>query len=290
MRDRVAGLNKTGRTLMAFDETPVANYADLSRLDGQVFVVLGAGQGIGRQAAHALSQSGATVVCVGRRAEPTEQVAREVGGVAILADAQDRGDMERLFADVKARFGKLNGIVDIIAIGIQGSVLAMTDEDYQWQHDNVLRHAFLALQIGAPLMKDSGGGTVVLVSSVAGQRVWPNITLGYSIFKAALDHMTRVAAVELGPMGIRVNTVSPGLIKTPRWQTQSPEWYEKVSQSYPLRRIGDPSEIGSVILFLSTDLSRNMTGQILVADGGLTIQSPSPVSADMAGWSKDDAP
>ena len=130
---------------------------------------------------------------------------------------------------------------------------------------------------------------VVLVSSVAGQRVWPNITLGYSIFKAALDHMTRVAAVELGPMGIRVNTVSPGLIKTPRWQTQTAEWYAKIAESYPVRRIGEPSEIGSVIQFLATDQSRNMTGQILVADGGLTIQSPSPVSAEMAGWSRDMA-
>jgi len=272
---------------MAFDETPVPNYADLGRLDGQVFVVLGAGQGIGRQTAHALAQAGAQVVCVGRRQEPTERVAAEVGGVAMLADAQDRVAMEQLFAEIKERFGKLNGIVDIIAIGVRGGVLEMTDEDYQWQHDNVLRHAFLALQLGAPLMRESGGGTVVLVSSVAGQRVWPNITLGYSIFKAALDHMTRVAAVELGPMGIRVNTVSPGLVRTPRWQTQTPEWYAKVSESYPLRRIGEPSEIGSVILFLATDLSRNMTGQILVADGGLTIQSPSPVSADMAGWSRD---
>jgi NAD(P)-dependent dehydrogenase (short-subunit alcohol dehydrogenase family) len=274
---------------MAFDQTPVPNYASLSRLDGQVFVVLGAGQGIGRQAAHALAQSGATVVCVGRGQEATENIAKEVGGVAFLADAQSRSEMERLFAEIRERFGKLNGIVDIIAIGVRGGVLEMTDEDYQWQHDNVLRHAFLALQLGAPLMRESGGGTVVLVSSVAGQRVWPNITLGYSIFKAALDHMTRVAAVELGPLGIRVNTVSPGLIKTPRWQTQTAEWYEKVSQSYPLRRIGEPSEIGSVILFLSTELSRNMTGQILVSDGGLTIQSPSPVSADMAGWSREAA-
>jgi 3-oxoacyl-[acyl-carrier protein] reductase len=272
---------------MAFDETPVPNYADLSRLDGQVFVVLGAGQGIGRQAAHALAQSGAQVLCVGRRQEPTQRVADEVDGVALIADAQDRAQMVRMFDDIRGRFGKLNGIVDIIAIGVQGGVLAMTDEDYAWQHDNVLRHAFLALQLGAPLIRDSGGGAIVLVSSVAGQRVWPNITLGYSIFKAALDHMTRVAAVELGPMGIRVNSVSPGLVKTPRWQTQTPEWYAKVSEVYPVRRIGESSEIGSVIQFLATDQSRNMTGQILVADGGLTIQSPSPVSADMTGWSRD---
>jgi NAD(P)-dependent dehydrogenase (short-subunit alcohol dehydrogenase family) len=272
---------------MAFDSIQVPQFSDLLRLDDQVWVVLGAGQGIGRQSAHALAQSGATVVCVGRGREATENVAQEVGGTAFLGDAQSRADMTRLFAEVRQRFGKLNGIVDIIAIGVQGHVLDVTDEDYQWQHDNVLRHALLALQLGAPLMAESGGGAVVLVSSIAGQRVWPGITVAYPIFKAALDHLTRVAAVELGPMGIRVNTVSPGLIKTPRWRSMSEEWFAKVSESYPLRRIGEPSEIGSVILFLASELARNMTGQILVADGGLSLQTPPPVSTDMQGWTKD---
>jgi NAD(P)-dependent dehydrogenase (short-subunit alcohol dehydrogenase family) len=276
---------------MALDTTEIPTYSDLLRLDGQVWVVLGAGQGIGRQSAHALAQSGATVICVGRGREATEKVATEVGGVAFLGDAQKREDMVRLFAEIREDHGKLNGIVDIIAIGVQGQISNVTDEDYQWQHDNVLRHAMLALQLGTPLMAESGGGAVVLVSSVAGQRVWSGITVGYPIFKAALDHLTRVAAVEFGPMGIRVNTVSPGLIKTPRWQRMSDEWFESVSQSYPIRRIGEPSEIASVILFLASEFSRNMTGQILIADGGLTIQSPPPVAADMAsGWSKDTQP
>jgi 3-oxoacyl-[acyl-carrier protein] reductase len=273
---------------MAFDDTPVPSYANLMRLDGQVWVVLGAGQGIGRQSAHALAQSGAKVVCVGRGKEATENVAKEVGGVAFLGDAQSRDDMSRLFDQVRGDFGKLNGIVDIIAIGVQGHIADVTDEDYQWQHDNVLRHAMLALQLGTPLMAESGGGSVVLVSSIAGQRVWPGITVAYPIFKAALDHLTRVAAVEFGPQGIRVNTVSPGLIKTPRWRTMSEDWFAKVSEAYPVRRIGEPSEIGSVILFLATELSRNMTGQILIADGGLSIQTPPPVATDMvSGWTKD---
>jgi NAD(P)-dependent dehydrogenase (short-subunit alcohol dehydrogenase family) len=269
-------------------DQPAVQYADLMRLDGQTFVVLGAGQGIGRQSALALSQMGANVVCVGRRKEPTEAVAREVGGVAILADAQDRDDMERLFAEVMTRFGRLNGVVDVIAIGVQGGVLNMTDEDWYWQYDNVLRHAFLAMQLGAPHMKASGGGSFTFVSSVAGQVTWPGATIGYSSAKAALDHLTRVAAVELGPLGIRVNIVSPGLIKTPRWRSQEAEWYERVAQSYPLRRIGEPSEIASVILFLASRLAANVTGQVVVADGGLSLQSPSPVSQDMSsGWSRE---
>lgn len=272
---------------MEFDSTHVPDYARLSRLDDQVFVVLGAGQGIGRQAAHALAQSGAHVVCVGRGQPATENVAREVGGTAYIGDAQDRPTMERLFTEIEERHGKLNGIVDIIAIGIAGGILTMNDEDLQWQFDNVLRHAFLALQLGAPLMERSGGGTAVMVSSVAGHAVWPDPAFGYSIAKAALNHMVKTAAVELGPLGIRVNAVAPGLVTTPRWQTQTKEWYEGVAEKYPVRRIGEPSEIGSAILFLATDLSRNITGQNIIADGGLTLLSPKPVSDDMAGWSKD---
>jgi 3-oxoacyl-[acyl-carrier protein] reductase len=272
---------------MSFDQTPVPNFANLLRLDDQVFIVLGAGQGIGRQSAHALAQAGAHVVCVGRGKEATQNVAKEVHGVAFMGDAQDRATVQRLIDETWQRFGKLNGIVDIIAIGIAGGILGISDDDWRWQYDNVLRHALLAIQLGAPRMAESGGGSVVLVSSVASHATWANAPIGYSTAKAALNQMTKVAAVELGPMGIRVNTVSPGLIKTPRWQTQTPDWYETVSKSYPLRRIGEPGDIGSIILFLASELSRNMTGQILVADGGLTLQSPSPVTTANVGWSRD---
>ncbi|GAA4548663.1 glucose 1-dehydrogenase [Pseudonocardia xishanensis] len=223
------------------------------------------------------------MVCVGRRAEPTEAVAEEVGGSAFLGDAQDRPTMQRLFETIDAEHGRLDGIVDIIAIGIQGGILTMGDDDWQWQFDNVLRHAYLALQIGSPLMAGDGGGTVTLVSSVHGHAVWEQPALGYAVAKAALNHLTRVTAVELGPMGIRVNAASPGLHTTPRWQGKGDEWYEAVAQAHPLRRVGHPSDVASVILFLASELSRNVTGQVLVVDGGLTLQSPPAVAPDAAG-------
>lgn len=270
---------------MTFDETPAPDYRSLLRLDGKVFVILGAGQGIGRQAAHALSQAGACVVCVGRRAQPTERVASEVGGVAITIDAQDRRQMERLFAEVERRFGRLDGIVDILGGAIPGGVLTLSDEDYASVHDASLRHAFLALQLGAPLMRTSGGGSAVLISSVAGQNVWPGGSLGYAMFKAALDQLVRATAVELGPLGIRVNAVAPGLTRTPKLESQSAEWFETAAQSYPLRRAAEASDIAAAILFLASEMARNITGQIIVSDGGLSIQCPSPVGGTQPGSS-----
>src|SRR5256885_807232 len=103
---------------MEFDETEVPDYGGLMGLDGRAFVVLGAGSGIGRQTTHALAQQGATVVCVGRREEPTRRVAAEVNGRAFVGDAQDRSAVERLFDEIEAEHGHLDGIVNIIATGI----------------------------------------------------------------------------------------------------------------------------------------------------------------------------
>lgn len=276
---------------MSTDNTPVPHYADMLRMDGKVFVVIGAGQGIGRQVAHGLYQNGAKVVCVGRGKEATERVAAEVHGTAFVGDAQNRSDVERLFAEVRDKFGRLDGILDTVAVGIAGTVLDMSDEDYQWQHDNVLRHAVLALQLGAPLMRDSGGGSIVFVGSLAGQRVFGGGAMAYSIFKAALEHLARVAAVELGESGIRVNTATLGLTKTPRWQDLPQERVDLITPKIPLHRICETTEVASAVLFLLSDMASHVTGATLVIDGGFSIKSPNPFGADdektKHGWSKE---
>lgn len=277
--------------MMSIDDTPIPHFADMLRMDGRVFVVIGAGQGIGRLVAHGLSQNGATVVCVGRSKVPTERIAEEVGGVAIVADAQERPDMERLFAEVRERFGRLDGILDTVAVGIAGTVMDVTDENFLWQQENVLKHAYLALQLGAPLMRDSGGGSVVFVGSAAGQRAFEGTAMAYSIFKAALDHLGRIGAVDLGPWNIRVNTASLGLTKTPRWKDISAERLATITPKYPLRRIGESSEAASAILFLLSDMASNVNGVTLVVDGGYSVRSPNPMGSDSeeikTGWGKE---
>src|SRR5262245_28598889 len=114
------------------------------RLDGRGMVVLGAGQGIGAATAHALAQAGARVLCVDKDAELAGSIAAEVGGVACAADVTRRADMVQLFEMAREKVGPLRGIVDIVGMAKLGPLTGLTDADYEWQFDVVLRHAFLA--------------------------------------------------------------------------------------------------------------------------------------------------
>jgi len=256
------------------DQSPVPDYGSLLRLDRQVFIVLGAGQGIGRQTAHALSQAGATVVCVGRRADATEAIAAEVGGIALLGDATVRADMERIAAEVMKRCGHIHGLVDILGMPRVKPLVDFTDEDWDWQFNVGLRHAFLSLQIVGPLIGQSGGGAMVFVSSTSGKVISCN-RAAYASSKAALQQLVNAAAIEFGPMKVRVNAVAPGLVTTPRVRTTIA--HDTLAQSaalYPLGEVGTPPEIASVILFLASRMSSHVNGQTVFAEGGVTGRSP----------------
>ena len=265
--------------MTSFDITPVPDYAARARLDGQAFVVIGAGQGIGRQTAHALTQAGARVVCVGRGAALTEAVAGEIGGLAILGDATVRADVERIFATAKAEFGGVHGVVDTLGMVRRKPLLLFTDEDWAWQFDIVLRHAFLVTQIGGACVAASGGGSLIFVGSVAGLAGSDNHTV-YGTAKAALHHMVRAAALELAPLGVRVNIVAPSVVTTPRvraWMDQGHG--DRAVEYFPLGRFAEPADVAGAILAMACGLNGYVTGQTLVVDGGMLAQSPMPDSA-----------
>jgi len=137
----------------------------------------------------------------------------------------------------------------------------------------ILRHAFLSAQIVGPLIGQAGGGSMVYMSSTSGQVVSAH-RAAYGASKAALQQFVKAAAFELGPMGVRINAVAPGLVSTPRVRgSLSAETMEAAASHYPLGRIGTPDQIASVILFLAGDLSAHVNGQTVLAEGGMAARS-----------------
>lgn len=267
------------------DWTP--DYASLLRLDGQVHVVLGAGFGIGRQTAHALAANGATVVCVDRDEERAEKVAAEIGGEVWTGDITSREDMAALFDYIEQRHGRLDGVADIVGLSIYKEVGDLTDDDWLFHLDIVLKHAYLAITYAGRLWERTGsGGSMAFVASVAGMASSPKLS-AYGAMKAALMSLVRTAAVELGSLGVRVNAVAPGVIRTPRQQA-NPRWTEELVQANldktPLRKLAYPSDIASVLLFLLSPLAGHVTGESIIVDGGnqvlFNVSSPDPEAKD----------
>ena len=138
------------------DSTPVPDYASLLQLSGKRFVVLGAGQGIGRQASHAFASVGARVLCVDREADLAKEIAEEIDGVAWHGDVTQRDQVERLFQDARQELGGVDGVVDIIGMAKYHDLLETDDELWDWHFDICLRHAMLALQYGGRALHESG--------------------------------------------------------------------------------------------------------------------------------------
>jgi NAD(P)-dependent dehydrogenase (short-subunit alcohol dehydrogenase family) len=242
------------------------------RLAGRGYIVLGAGQGIGSATARMLGTCGARVFCVDLEPERAQAVAAECGGIAGSGDASSRSDMTRLFTEAQIGLKRIDGLVDIVGAAHFTPLDSVDDEQWNSEFNRNLRHAFLAMQLGARMM--TGGGAMAFVASVSGltgaARHAP-----YGAAKAGLMALVRSAAVEFAPAGIRVNAVAPGSIGTPRAAAMLGLEGTRISgNNAPLGRVGRPDEIAAVLLFLLSDLASYVTGQTIVADGGVSAKFP----------------
>lgn len=245
------------------------DYLQLLRLDGRGYVVLGTGAGIGGQVCHALAQAGAQLLCVDHSIEAAEAAAAATGGIAMAADITSRADMTRVFDRARAEFGDaFFGVVDVVGVPVPGAIETVTDEGFARQIDLVLRHAWLTVQIAAPMLAEAGRGSIIFIGSLAGLQSVPNVGM-YSMAKAGLFAMAKSAAHQFGPSGVRVNVVAPGRIRGSGAIRPPEDYWPKIGAGIPLRRVGEPHEIASAVLFMASDLASYVTGEILLVDGGV---------------------
>jgi NAD(P)-dependent dehydrogenase (short-subunit alcohol dehydrogenase family) len=248
------------------------------RLDGKVALVTGSTKGIGKAIAESMASLGAKVVISSRKAEVCDQVAkaiRDAGGtaVAIPCNVSRKNEVEHLVAETAKQLGPVDILVGNAGVNpYYGPLGGLTDEAFdRIMGTNIRSNLWLCNRL-IPGMAERGGGSVIIVSSIGGIRGTP-VLGAYGISKAADFALARNLAVEWGPKNVRVNCIAPGLVRTDfaRALWENPEHLAKRNAQTPLRRIGQPHEIGHVASFLASPAASFITGQIIVADGGVTI-------------------
>ncbi|MGD1070538.1 MAG: SDR family oxidoreductase [Bryobacteraceae bacterium] len=247
------------------------------RLEDKVAIVTGASRGIGRAITQAYVQEGARVVVCGRRQETLDEVAREIGPAvkAVACHVGRTEQIQHLVDSTIAAFGRIDVLVNNAGTNVaQGPCLEMDEAQFDKMIEINLKSAFRLINAVAPGMCARGSGSIVNIASISGLRPQHHGML-YSMTKAALIMMTQSYALELGPSGVRVNAIAPGLI-----QTKLSEYYWKDEtrrtaqiERQPIRHLGQPEEIAEAAVMLAGDGAAYMTGQTLVVDGGFLLSS-----------------
>lgn len=249
-------------------------------MDGRVAAVTGAGSGIGAAAARAFVQRGASVVLLDispSAAENQADALRAVGGdvrVAVL-DVSDPGAVTGAFDDIVSEFGRLDYAFNNAGI-VQPRALLPDIAEADWDRvlDINLKSVWLCMRAQLPVMRDQGGGAIVNASSIGGLVGAPELS-AYSAAKHGIIGLTRTAALEFAPYGVRVNAVCPGTIATPLFEESTrdrPDLQAAYAAMHPIGRIGTPQEVGGVVAWLCSDEASFITGQALPVEGGRLAQ------------------
>ena len=244
----------------------------------KVAIVTGASSGIGRATAVALAAEGAKVAAVGRDRQGLESLVEEAGHagghniVVVVADITDADAPATIVRETVARFGGIDVVINAAGIIGMGMTDSTTDEQWDRMMAINLRAPFRLMREAFPLLKDRRGA-VVNVSSVNGRRVFPNLA-AYNTSKGALDHLTRCAAIDWAPHGVRVNAINPGVTVTNlhRRGGMSEENYAaflaRAKETHPIGRPGQAAEMAAMILFLASEKAAFITGETIAIDGG----------------------
>ena len=253
------------------------------RLAGKVAIVTGAGSsgpgvGNGKAAAILFARAGAKVLLVDaapERAEETLAIIREEGGAAAVfaADVTSADDCRRMVDAAMDYYGRLDVLDNNVGISRRGSVLEISEEDWDYVMAVNVKSIVLTSKYAIPRMIESGGGSIINISSIAGLRA--HSSTPYTTSKAAVQGLTMSMAADHGPDGIRVNCIAPGLVYSPMVAPRMDADLREIRKNAaPLRTEGDSWDIGYAALFLASDESRWVNGVTLPVDAGLTAVTP----------------
>lgn len=251
----------------------------MKKLADKIALITGGTSGIGRQSAITLAQAGAKVVVTGRReAEGAETVrlVEEAGGEALYVrtDVKNEADLKQAVDQTVERFGRLDIALNNAGVETLGNIPEVTEDDYRNTFDINVWGVLASMKYQVPAMLKNGGGSIINVSSVAGQIGMPGVSV-YVASKHAVEGLTKTASLEYGKAGIRVNAIAPGLIDTDmadRFAGKEGEMREQIAGMHPIGRSGQSREVADAVLFLASEDSSFVTGHSLNVDGGWTAQ------------------
>ncbi len=262
--------------------------ADLFGLDGRVAVVTGGGQGLGRGICEAFAAVGAKVAVLDIDADLADDVARSLPteAIGLAADVRRRAELDDAVADVRRRLGApyawVNNVGGMAGVAA-GPTIDLTAGDLERTMELNATGTLLACQSAiAAFLGSADGGSIVNVCSLQGVQAAPHLA-AYGMAKAAVVQLTRTLALEYAPQRIRVNAVAPSFVETPASAALVSEERRAASvRAIPLGFISKPADIAGTVLALASDLTRFVTGQLLVADGGLTLTTARPHRGQIA--------
>lgn len=244
-------------------------------LENKIAIVTGASRGIGRAIAEAFAREGAKVVICGRHQESLDQLAKVLGPAVkpVVCHVGRLDEIDSMVSATQREFGRIDILVNNAGTNVAfGPCLEMDEGQFDKMVEVNLKSAFRLMKAIAPGMCERGSGSIINIASVSGLRPQFHSML-YSMTKAALIMLTQSYALELGPRGVRVNAIAPGLIQTAlsQYYWKDEQRREELIREQPIRRIGQPVDVAEVALLLASDRGSYMTGQTVVVDGGALL-------------------